>query len=559
VKGINKIILRALCFYLAFSAAKLPAQDPAIDSLKLALKKAKHDTTRCSILNELVELTSDDEWPQLNEQLLALSESNFKKNSNTKAEQNVYRKCYSGALFNVGFLYSMRGDLDKAIGYYERSLKMDEEAGDKMGVAKTLNNIGLNNHKLGNISKALSYYKKSLKIQEEIKDVGGIAASSGNMGSIYLNQGDISKALDCYSRNLKIQEEIGDKRGFASSLGNIAYIHESQGNIPQALEFYTKSLKTWEEIGEKQGIALAYNNLGSLYDHNGDPSVTSSKKASRRAGSERALECYRKSLRLNEEVGDRPGVALALNNIGFHYDRLKDKKKALEYYSKCLAIREETGEKASIAHSLNNCSNIFYLQKNYGKALSLALRSMNISKDLGFPNDIENAANNLHLIYKATGDYNNALKYYELRIKMRDSINNESTRKASIRSQLKYEYEKQAAADSVEFAKEGEIKSAELSRQSAEIKVKKNQQYALFGGLFLVILFSIFMFNRFKITQKQKVLIEHQKEMVEEQKKIVDEKQREVLESIHYAKRIQLAQIPSEKMVWTMITKTKRK
>lgn len=57
------------------------------------------------------------------------------------------------------------------------------------------------------------------------------------------------------------------------------------------------------------------------------------------------------------------------------------------------------------------------------------------------------------------------------------------------------------------------------------------------------------MYNRFKVTQKQKLVIESQKEIVEEQKKLVEEKQKEILDSIRYAKRIQMAQIPSEKRV----------
>jgi hypothetical protein len=65
------------------------------------------------------------------------------------------------------------------------------------------------------------------------------------------------------------------------------------------------------------------------------------------------------------------------------------------------------------------------------------------------------------------------------------------------------------------------------------------------------------MFNRFKVTQKQKSIIEHQKEIVEEQKKIVEEKQKEVLDSITYARRIQMAQIPSEKRVATTLSRLK--
>ena len=78
----------------------------------------------------------------------------------------------------------------------------------------------------------------------------------------------------------------------------------------------------------------------------------------------------------------------------------------------------------------------------------------------------------------------------------------------------------------------------------------------LFGGLFLVLVFAAFMFNRVKITLKQKKIIEAarneiavQKETVEKQKELVEEKQKEILDSIRYAKRIQTALLTSEKYI----------
>jgi hypothetical protein len=57
------------------------------------------------------------------------------------------------------------------------------------------------------------------------------------------------------------------------------------------------------------------------------------------------------------------------------------------------------------------------------------------------------------------------------------------------------------------------------------------------------------MFNRFQIAKKQKTIIEEQKTLVEKQKELVDQKQKEILDSIRYAKRIQLALLPSENYI----------
>ncbi|MBK6983623.1 MAG: hypothetical protein IPH32_02135 [Bacteroidetes bacterium] len=51
----------------------------------------------------------------------------------------------------------------------------------------------------------------------------------------------------------------------------------------------------------------------------------------------------------------------------------------------------------------------------------------------------------------------------------------------------------------------------------------------------MMIAFSGFVFNRFKVTQKQKAVIEQQKVLVDEAFAQLEEKNKEVLDSIHYA------------------------
>ena len=182
-----------------------------------------------------------------------------------------------------------------------------------------------------------------------------------------------------------------------------------------------------------------------------------------------------------------------------------------------------------------------FQNKNYNKAFECSKKAYELASETGMLENIRNGAGTLYKVYKQKKDFKNAGYYYEVFIKFRDSLNNQVTKKASIKFELKYEYEKQAAADSVAHSKESEIKNVELEKQKVEIAAKRNQQFALLGGLVLVIIFAGFMYNRFRITQKQKFVIEEQKIIVEEQKKIVEEKQKEVLDSIHYAKRIQTA------------------
>jgi tetratricopeptide (TPR) repeat protein len=318
-----------------------------------------------------------------------------------------------------------------------------------------------------------------------------------------------------------------------------------------------------EEVGDKKGIANSLNYLGILYKNEGDPKCQLSKDVCRKNGLTKALEFFTRAIKIQDEIGDKYGKAASLNSIGLTYKIQGDPScdgtaeecvkagtfKAIEYCNRSLKLLEEIGHKDGIAIALNNLAELYMKQKQYDKALDYCTRSFKMSQEMGYPENIAMAANDLSKIYRIKGDYKKSLEYKELFVKMKDSINSESNRKASIKTQLKYEYEKQAAADSVAHAKETEIKNAEISRQNSELKVKRNQQYALYGGLALVLVFSGFIFNRFKVTKRQNVIIEKQKKEVEQQKHLVEEKQKEIVDSIQYARRIQRALITSEKYV----------
>jgi len=475
---------KLLClFFFALFPAFFSAQD--VEALKVALKDAKHDTVKCKILMQLSETASDEEWPQFNEQLKNLSETKLKALTATSPEYIKFKKYYAAALNNCGYLANQQG---------------------KMLVA-------------------MDYYNQSIKIQQEINDKKGIAASYNNIGFIYKTQGDIIKALDYYNKSMKILEElclakgeVEDKKGLAYAISNIAIIYQNQDEVEKALEYNLKSLKIREDIGDKQGLSLSLNNIGYNYKQ--------------LQNYDKALEYFTRSLKLKQEVGDKQGEAVSLNNIGFIYQNQNKLDLALEYYNKSLKIEEALNDKSGLSFTLNNIATICLKQNKKALALEYAQRCMKISREAGYTESISNVANVLGNIYRAMGDYKRSLESYELHIQMRDSIKNESTRKASIRSQLKYDFDKKAAADSVANAKEKEIKQAQINQQQAEIKAKKNQQYALYGGLILVLIFAGFMYNRFKITQKQNSIITHQKHLIEE-------KHKEITDSINYAERIQ--------------------
>jgi len=454
------------------------------------------------------------------------------------AESVNNKKWIAQALIIQGLSFYFRSDYAKAMEYYTRSLKINEEIGDTKGIASALNNIAEIYRIQGDYAKAIDYYTKNLKIFEEIGNNKGVAASLMNVGTIYNIQGNLAKAIDYHTKSLKIKEETGDKKGIASSLINIGIIYWNQGDLAKALDYYTRSLKINEEIGDKQGIANSLNNIGTMYLEQRD--------------FPKAIEYYARTLKIDEELGNKRDIASSLNSIGNLYKDQGDYGKAIENFTRSLKIFKEIEFNEGIANTLIGIGVIYYKQGHYHKALEKCKKSLNIAQEIGNVRQIRYTSNNLWQINKKLGKHRQALEMYELYIQMNDSILSIENKEAIIHQEFKYKYEKQAAADSVVAAEANKVKNAQLATLKAENKQHQleadqqqllanqqdQQKYFLYGLLALALIFGGFIFNRFRITNKQKKLIETQHEKLNESHK-------EITDSINYAKRIQDALMTS--------------
>ena len=337
-----------------------------------------------------------------------------------------------------------------------------------------------------------------------------MAGSYNNIGIIYMDQGNYEQALEYYDKNLKICQEIGDKSGMASSYNNIGIIFDLQGNYEQALAYYDKSLKINQKIGDKKGMADALGNIGIIYMDQGNY--------------EQALEHYYKSLKIKEEISYKRGMAISYNNIGFIYAKQGNYEKALAYYNKSLKINQKIGDKKRMADSYVNIGFIYKYQGNYTKALDLGKKSLALAQEVGAVEEIKLASELLYDVCKKTGQPDQALEMYEIYIEMHDSIINEENTRALIQQEYKYKYEKEQAVVDAKHQEETNL-SAEREKRQQLIS------YGTGAGLVLVLVFAFMIFNRFKLTKKQK--------------EVIEQKNKHITESISYARRIQEASLTS--------------
>jgi len=452
--------------------------------------KQSHDTSKASAylyLSEILYIVNFDTLYYLSDKAVKICQKNLAKELSLPVKKE-FQRILANSYNTIAFVYDSKGDVKTAILYALRGLNLSKIIGDREGIANALNNLA----------------------------------------SFYEDQGDILKSLELYQKSLKIREEEGNKEGVANSLNNIGYIYFNQGDTINALKFYQRTLKIYEELNDKPGIAGILLNIGAV-------------SADRKNMTE-ALNYYNRSLAISTELRDKKGISIILNNIGNIYEVEKQLPKALEYYQKSLLLREELGDKMGMSNVLSNIGGILYKKNNIDEALNYGMRSLKLAQEIGYPKNIKNAAGILYKVYDKLGNYKQALEMRNLEITMRDSINNEVTQNASAQQVAKYQYEKQKAIDDLEHEKQLAIEEKEKNKQ-------KIITYSVTIGLALVVIFLLFVFNRLQVTRKQKSLIEVQKQQVEFAHIELEVKNTEILDSIQYAKRIQNAILPPNKLV----------
>ena len=304
--------------------AKLQGQ-AKIDSLLSEIPNAKADTNHVNLLKDLsfeYYLINPDEGIKYGEQGLKL------------AKELSWKKGEATSYHSLGVVYFFgKADYTKALEYYGNALKINEEIGNKRGIAANLGGMGVIYYNQSDYPKALEYYSKALKIDEELGNKSGIAIHLGNIGLVYSNQSDYPKALEYYSKALKIDEELGNKNGIARHLGNIGNIYSNQSEYPKALEYFHKALKINEKIGKKDGIAYNLGNMGSLYLKLSQDSVSIEPSElneyvslNKDINLNNSIEYLLQSIEILEEIGELDGRSTNLKNLADAYKQKGDYK-----------------------------------------------------------------------------------------------------------------------------------------------------------------------------------------------------------------------------------------
>ena len=197
-------------------------------------------------------------------------------------------------------------------------------------------------------------------------------------------------------------------RRLAAAVHMAGYYRQLLGDYQGALDQYRRSLAIFEELGDRAGMAASYHQLGRVAQNRGDY--------------QGALDQYRRSLAIKEELGDRAGMAASYHQLGRVAQNRGDYQEALDQYRRSLAIFEELGDRAGMAKSYHNLGVVAQEQGDYHGALEQYRRSLAIDEELGNRAGMAKSYHQLGMVAELRGDYEEALKQYRRSLAIKEEL-----------------------------------------------------------------------------------------------------------------------------------------
>jgi tetratricopeptide (TPR) repeat protein len=153
------------------------------------------------------------------------------------------------ALMRIGSIHYASEDIDSALDWHKRALKLFEEHGDLGGQAMAHNNVGLAYEAEGDFEQAIHHYRESARGHESLNNRQGLVTAYGNLGSASYELGDFEAAIDWYRKDLALSEQIGDWTGTAATLHNIGHVALEMEDLDAARDYFTRSRDLYAQFG----------------------------------------------------------------------------------------------------------------------------------------------------------------------------------------------------------------------------------------------------------------------------------------------------------------------
>ncbi|MHA1376016.1 MAG: tetratricopeptide repeat protein, partial [Promethearchaeota archaeon] len=304
---------------------------------------------------------------------ISIFEQDEQKDEDNLSIQSWLNKIFGRDRENMMFL--MPFEIYGTFQYYNDSIRIGnrlietyKKLNKKRSIAAIHNDVGIAYFSLNKHNEALEHLKKSLIIEKELRDPVGIANSLTNIGDVYLAQKKNDIALEMFKKALNQIEHIEIILNKIQSL--------SKSELKKSIKIKYPTIYKWmtdwgitidrSDFGFLREKAHAYNKIAEVYIYKLKFNI--------------AISYLNKAVEIAEKLGSLSEKAMYISNLGLSYFMQNKFDKAMEQYLEAIKIVDALGELSGMYFTRQFIGELYSKQRNYSEALRYFKETLQIAE-----------------------------------------------------------------------------------------------------------------------------------------------------------------------------------
>ena len=164
--------------------------------------------------------------------------------------------------YKKGQILAARGETERAIASFNKSIAMARGVDYMAGVANNLNELAIIYTRTGEYGKARELLTEMITIYRDLDMKAEVSKSMNNLAMTYVSEKQFQKAFDVFDELMAWDKETGNELGIAITLFNMAKIyHQRLGMTDKANECLYQALRLFKETGNEDYIRMIQENM----------------------------------------------------------------------------------------------------------------------------------------------------------------------------------------------------------------------------------------------------------------------------------------------------------
>ncbi|SQH72738.1 Autoinducer 2 sensor kinase/phosphatase luxQ [Porphyromonas crevioricanis] len=247
-----------------------------------------------------------------------LSRESMDKSFATKKNQVV-------SLNGLANIYMTLGNYQQADSVLRLALAGEQQLGSVVGQAINCANLGAIFEQQGQTDSAWIYYRRSMDLNKQVGNRLGVSLCHTYFGSLYEKAHQHNEALQEYETAYELMQGSKDEWHALNPLIALAGIHSTKGNNTETLKYLSQAKAVAERINSKEHLAEIYNLYYGYYERQQDY--------------QQALKCRNRAVTLQDSVVNIEKMN-RIQNVSLNIERKYQKQQIDAAQMKLVAERE---------------------------------------------------------------------------------------------------------------------------------------------------------------------------------------------------------------------------